>query len=231
MSSDRRAKWSAAAGLVNLLLPLRCAGCGLAGFALCAGCGGRFARLRRVHPPELSSAPPVHALARYCGRARTALLACKEGGRRDLEGPLAARVAVALREILDEHAALVGTGPVRLVPAPSRPAAVRRRGRAYLVRLARRAERGVPGVRTADCLRLSPLVRDSVGLDSARRFENLRGGVLLRRSRVPSPGTPVLLFDDVLTTGATLLNCREALAGAGLPVAGMLVLANAARET
>ncbi|SDK58914.1 Predicted amidophosphoribosyltransferases [Actinopolyspora mzabensis] len=230
MSFDRRSFSVVPAGLVDLLLPLRCAGCGLAGSVLCAECDRRFRELRVIRPPALFREPPIHALARYRGRVRTTLLAYKEGARRDLERPLGEHVATAVRAVL-ASGSIHETDSLRLVAAPSRDAAVRRRGRAHLTRLARRAERRLPGVRTADCLRLSPRVRESVGLGSGPRFENLRGGVLPRPGRLPPPGTPVLLLDDVLTTGATVLNCRRALSEVGIPVVAVLVLASACRES
>ncbi|MGJ7908895.1 ComF family protein [Actinopolyspora sp. H202] len=231
MSFDRYSRSIVPSGLMDLLLPLRCAGCGLAGAVLCAECDRWFHEPRVIRPPALSREPSIHTLARYRGRVRTTLLAYKEGGRRDLERPLGEHVATAVRTVLATSASITETDSLRLVPAPSRAAAVRRRGRAHLARLARRAERRLPGVRTADCLRLSPRVRDSVGLGSGPRFENLRGGVLPRPGRLPPPGTPVLLLDDVLTTGATVLNCRRALSELGLPVVAVLVLASACRES
>jgi predicted amidophosphoribosyltransferase len=82
-------------------------------------------------------------------------------------------------------------------------------------------------VRVARPLRLSRGARDSVGLDAAQRAANLAGKVQVRPAALPPPGAVVLLVDDVLTTGATLSACRDALAPAGRPVHRALVLCDA----
>jgi predicted amidophosphoribosyltransferase len=85
---------------------------------------------------------------------------------------------------------------------------------------------GRPGTRVGRPLRLARRARDSVGLDAEQRAANLAGRVLVRAGALPRPG-PVLLVDDVVTTGATLRTCHDALAGAGVGVAGALVLCDA----
>jgi predicted amidophosphoribosyltransferase len=115
---------------------------------------------------------------------------------------------------------------VWLVPAPSRPAAARARGGDHVARLCRAVAARRPGVRVARPLRLARRARDSVGLDAAQRAANLAGRVRVQRTALPVAGA-VLLVDDVVTTGATLRACRDALAGAGVPVRGALVLCDA----
>jgi predicted amidophosphoribosyltransferase len=70
--------------------------------------------------------------------------------------------------------------------------------------------------------------RDQVGLGRRERARNLAGRVrLTRRARAePLEGVPVLLVDDVLTTGATTAQCVDVLAAAGAVVVGVLVLAS-----
>jgi predicted amidophosphoribosyltransferase len=198
------------AGLLDLLLPGSCGGCGAGGAGWCPEC---TAQLPRPHRVVLPAAPETLAAGRYRGPLRTALLAYKERGRRDLAAPLAA----VLAPLVPRRALLV--------PAPSRPSAARARGGDHVLRLCRR----VAPERTLPLLGLARRTRDSLGLDAAQRAANLAGRVYVRTRENP-PG-PVLLVDDVVTTGATLRACARALGEVGIGVAGAVVLCDASSRT
>ena len=158
----------------------------------------------------------------YAGALAAAVHAFKDEDRGDLLGVLAPLLAAALEHAIvrDERcrAALsCGTGPVLVVPAPSRARARRRRGDAPTERLARAAVAGFAPteVRVADVLRLGGRVRDQAALGAAARFANLSGAVRVARRRRPQAGACCVVVDDVVTTGSTLVESASALRAAG----------------
>lgn len=210
--------------LLDLVLPRRCAGCGVPDPLLCPACRALLgaAPLGRVRPrPCPDGLPPVVALTTYDGPVKAALLAHKERGRLALGAPLGTALAAAV-------ALVAGDAPVLLCPVPSAPAAVRRRGDDPAWRLARTAARALPEATPARLLAQARRTRDQSGLSTAERARNLAGAL----TAVPvSGGPPVVVVDDVMTTGATLVEAARALRAAGHRVVGAAVVAATARRS
>src|SRR5438445_8387688 len=100
---------SAASALVDLVLPRRCVGCGGHLAALCPRCVPDL--------PARRTAAGAWAAAVYDAAVRSALLAYKERGRRDLARPLAELLARSVGAAL--AAGRSPPGRVVLVPVPS----------------------------------------------------------------------------------------------------------------
>jgi predicted amidophosphoribosyltransferase len=181
-----------------------------------------FDRPQLVWPtPAPEGLPRVVAAGWYAGALRQLVVALKDQARWDLAPILAALLGMALDPLL-----VVG-GPVLVVPVPSSAAAVRRRGDAPVLVLARRAARGAPRPPpVASALRVTRSLRDQAGLGSADRWTNLAGAHAVHpRWSASVRHTEVVLVDDVLTTGATLAEAARAVRDAGGVVRGAAVIA------
>lgn len=209
--------------MLDLVLPLQCGGCDAAGTAWCQNCA-RDLTVRTDEPhlvsPRLDPGVPVLSLGRYAGPRSRAIVALKERGRADLQHPFAAALTAALANLLNWG--LLDT-PLSLVPAPTRRSSARRRGGDPVTRIVREATADLPGVTVAPVLRFRAFTRDSVGLSPAGRQRNVAGRV---RVRAPVSG-PVVVVDDVVTTGATAAESVRVLQTAGTGVVAVLALANA----
>lgn len=202
--------------LQQLLWPVSCPVCGAAG-SWCQGCRPQGAPLF----PALPGGIPVLAAARYSGGMAAVIRDWKLHGRRDLTAPLGALLTLALAGWVPPG------GRVRLVPVPVRPASRRRRGRDVIADLAGAAARELPALQVSRCLRWSRRVGDQVGSGAAERSRNVAGAMA---ARWPQRG-PVLVVDDVLTTGATITEAVGALREAGAsPVAAVVLAVAVERE-
>ncbi|MGW0203626.1 ComF family protein, partial [Nonomuraea sp. NPDC003201] len=61
-------------------------------------------------------------------------------------------------------------------------------------------------------------VADQAGLSSAERSSNLAGSLQVRRAAKGPPAACAVLLDDIVTTGATLVEAARALSSAGVRV-------------
>lgn len=215
--------------LVGLVLAPCCAGCGAPDVALCAPCRDAIAAglwaggAREASPtPRPARLPATWASGPYAGPLAACVTAYKDEGRRDRAGDLADALAVALDGALADpaaaHVLAHGDGPVLVVPVPPSRAARRRRGDAPLEQLARLAVSGYrpDEVVVADALEPRRRVADQAGLSARARAVNLEWSMRARRAWEPVLDRAVcVVVDDVLTTGATLVEAARALRGAG----------------
>lgn len=196
----------------DLLLGAACPGCRAPGWGLCRDClkalEGPVRHLDRGLDAPLTAACPYrpvlnHVVPRY-----------KDDGALHLAGMLSELLARAVAGLSPPHGTI-------LTPVPSRPSAVRARGDDHALRLARGAARRL-GLPTATLLVRAVSGRDQEELGREARAANLAGSMAGR----PSP-RPVVVVDDVVTTGASLREAVRALRAAGVVVVGAAVIADA----
>lgn len=194
------------ARLIGLVVPPLCVACGAdAGRAapLCRDCRAAMRPLNGPgSAPPAASASPWAAFA-YEGPAGALVRALKFGGRAAIADAMAAQIAaMATSELL--------RGVV--VPVPVHPAHARRRGIDHAAALGQALARRA-GLPFADCLVRSGDARPQVGRGRQARIRGPAGSVALRAGADPPP--EAVLVDDVVTSGATLAACADALLAAG----------------
>lgn len=232
---------SSLTSLADLCLPVQCGGCGAPGPAWCAACAGVFARAAPAPwqpTPPPAGMPPAWAALSYGGIVQRAIHGWKEEGRRDLNNhfadPLARCVQSIVEADLRHHRR---PPPVVLVPAPSARSAIRQRGQWPLRELVHRVNAVLHERQPKANLVVAPIlcmcrpVRDQSGLDRSQRHHNMSGSMNVRRASLAAlAGSHCLLVDDVLTTGATLVEGARALrAGGALQVSAATLAATPRR--
>ncbi len=206
------------AAAADLVATRDCAGCGVRAVRWCPGCAQWLAETP-VLPRRVSGFSVISA-TEYAGPVRSGICTWKEADRSDLTAVWAQALGPLVRSVVR----LGGPAPL-LVPVPSSAAARRRRGWQPVLALAR-ALRSSTGLPSAPLLWAARLVADQAGLGAVDRQQNLAGAFAVRRSweRI-GLGRPVVLIDDVITTGATVKEGIRALTGAGVEVTGVVTIA------
>ena len=204
--------WDALRDAWSVLFPVACAGCEAADRSVCADC---LAALLPDVTLRSAGGLRVHTAVLYEGRVRRVILAFKEQGRTDaaaaLSRPLAAAVAAAL------GADLSAAPAAELLLVPTSRAAYRRRGYDPVRLLASRA-----GLRVARELRQVRATGAQKALGVEQRAANRDGAFRARRDL---SGRSFIVVDDVVTSGATILEVARAVRAAGGDVLGAATLA------
>jgi ComF family protein len=203
----------------SLLAPPRCAACDSCVAALTVFCSGCAATVERARVDD----PRAIAAFVYGGAVARAIARFKYEQRPDLARPL----GDLLWRALEPYAPALGDAVV--VPVPLHRARLVERGFNQSALLARRIARrlGAP-------LRPLALARvrntpQQAALDRQGRIANV-ANAFCARAPASLRGRPVLLVDDVCTTGATLGACARALLEAHASWVALAVVARAAEN-
>ncbi|HUW78028.1 MAG TPA: phosphoribosyltransferase family protein [Candidatus Nanopelagicaceae bacterium] len=213
--------------LLDLTLPQRCVGCS----AKSTRSDGHLALVCRRCAMALKGSPhkvrvrgvtesefPIMAAAAYEGSTRNLLLAAKERNQVALIPMLASATSIAITQLL---ARSEPDQKLALIPIPSMPKNLRNRGYNLVGQmtnlLAREMAMRFDDVRVVEILRHRRHVADQSRLSASARAANLHGafstldlgGPLLTDRRV-------IIIDDLVTTGATLIEARRSLIAAGI---------------
>jgi ComF family protein len=211
---------SALEDLLNLVLPAPCALCGSLGAPICAPCHSVLDWAVR----ETSRDGLLGQVASSYGPSEKALVtAFKEKGHTSLAPFMVSALAGVIEDVARWQADLL------LVPVPSSSANYLKRGFSPALILAKRlnSAAGRPA-RVFDGLRFSRTVYDQSRLDLGHRFANLQGSMA---AKTYLSNRNVVLVDDVVTTGATILEAARAATQIGANVIGFFAFSETILKT
>ncbi len=202
----------------ELLFPNRCIACGVLGIAICSTC--RIGWNPHIFTTKISheKKPPLKVTSSiiYSTIAQKVILAAKESHIRKADELVSGAIVHAISHTLKEE------WIDYLIPIPSRSSAVRKRGRQFIEEMVEESANrfSIPVITP---LSHSRSVRDQSGLHHTQRWNNLDGAFVVKESQQFLG--KALLVDDLVTTGATLIEAARALNHAGIEVIGAVTAA------
>lgn len=224
-------------GVLDLFLESECAVCARSGTALCRACA---ASIRATEAAHVDRDRTVFAAATYEGPVAQLVLAAKRSGHPRVVTLLAALATASVMAAVhslrafgvastsDPLAGASSAGRIGLVPLHSGASTRRGAGCDLVALLARRAAKELrrQGVRIGVCDLLIPRPAhlSQKALNRRDRATNAANLFRVRRRGVTGART-LIIFDDVMTTGATVGAASLALATAGYPPARVAVVA------
>ncbi len=159
----------------------------------------------------------------YCDTGRKLVLALKHGDRQEMARPAGLWMANMIRCHV--------TPDTLVVPVPLHWSRLLKRRYNQSALLAKSVADKLDLAWCPDALIRSKRTRSLEGLSYADRFETLDNAILPHPKRgTVIEGRPVLLVDDVMTTGATLIACTKACLSAGSGPVRVLTLARAGKD-
>jgi len=199
--------------LSDLIFPSRCLGCRQLGIGICSQC--RASWHPHIYRTSISAdgiSFPVYSAVAYSPVAQKVLLGAKESAFHDADRLILQALLHSLAYFYSE------VGIADLVPIPSRKTNTRKRGRDFILEQTKTLSQ-TPHVQVRAILSHSRKVKDQTTLNSRSREINLSQSMSCA-NREDSSNIPVILIDDLVTSGATLREAGRALHGAGFTVIG-----------
>ena len=193
-------------GLRSLVFPSICVMCDSYAAVLCDQCNLQWSK-----PPHLLRFDdvPTSSVVAYSTQVSTVVLKAKEDGNRVARRLIAETMYRSIDLIVKKSPQL----PLLIVPIPSSRRAIRQRGESFLHPIMNNvidiAHHNSRNWAWKEILMHKKRVRDQAGLNSRERTLNVRGVFAVRDEVVAD--RPIIVVDDVITTGATLRNAISAL--------------------
>lgn len=234
---------------LDAIYPARCLSCGAVvdgDFGLCGSCwrdtafiGGAICDCCGVPLPGDSADDPLHcdacltaprpwrkgrAAILYRDTGRKLVLALKHGDRQEIAEPAALWMSRALDGLLSEH--------TLIAPVPLHWQRMIKRRYNQSALLAKALSKRVDRTWCPDLLQRFRRTRSLDNLGREARAKVVENSIRVHpRRRHRLIGRPLLLVDDVMTSGATLTACTQACLEAGSGPVCVVTLARVAKDT
>jgi predicted amidophosphoribosyltransferase len=192
--------------LKELLFPVHCFGCKQLGIEICSQC-------RRYWNPHFYiqkiDGLSIYSSIRYSSVAKSILLSAKEDSIKIADELIISALTNCIKRL--------PTQVLRsciLMPIPGSKRAIRKRGRDFIYELTKEVSlrTGLPCISGMEVTRT---LLDQSGLSAIDRRRNIAGAF---KASIQSTEQDLILVDDLVTTGATLLEAKRALLTNGITV-------------
>lgn len=205
-------------GILGFLFPDRCVGCKRGGSLLCPACRKSFRPYPSTDDLAVQRQLPIDescVLFLFEGIVRDAIHRLKYERIRRMAGPLGG--------LLVEHLRTHPLPADAIIPVPLHPRRLAERGFNQSELLAQPVAQAykLPLLTTGLVRQRDTAHQMELGFRA--RLENVQGAFVWNQRKPPPPR--VLLVDDVLTTGATVGECAQALRAAGTREVRVIALA------
>jgi len=195
------------APLKELLFPVHCYGCRAIGVEVCSNC-------RKYWNPHFYIQTiddlTVYSAIRYSPVAKSILLGAKESSIRRADELLVEALTQTIKRL---PANLIRNAV--LMPIPGSKRAIRKRGRDFIKEITFQVSERT-GIPALTGMKINRSLLDQSGLSAIDRSRNIFGA--FEYEGPPITGE-IFLVDDLVTTGATLVEAKRALNSRGIPVA------------
>ena len=195
--------------LKDLLFPIHCFGCKAFGIEICSNCRKHWNPHFYIKTIDQLT---VYSAIKYSPIARSILLGAKESSLRIADE----LIIDALQNCLHRLPTQLLRNAI-LMPIPGSRRSVRKRGRDFIFELTKELSMR-SGVPYLSGIKINRRLLDQSGLNAVDRKRNIHGAFELDGISPESFNGEVLLVDDLVTTGATLLEAKRALNSGGIQV-------------
>ena len=196
-------------GVLDLIFPKACFGCGKEGFYVCEDCLRKEAIVDQIHLRNTPHLDGLVCLFKYRGAVRKAILALKYKFASDITKELGVHAANAIKS------GKFFKGKNVVIPIPAYRTRENWRGFNQAEEIGRHMAKALGWEFSKEALIKKRPTPAQTGLSGTERLENLKGSFTVNSKHAVSTYPNIILFDDVWTTGSTLNEAAKVLKAAG----------------